>query len=216
MKMALLILFLESLVAALLFVSAGRIDLPWFWAMLATHALMVFAMMCLIPPDLRQERMRPGPGEQDRHLRLLLIPPCLLHLVVAGLDVRFGWSPEPDPLVRSIGLGGIVAALALAAWAMHANRFFSSAVRLQSDRGHRVVTTGPYRYVRHPGYTGCICCAIAASFALGSFYALLPLVPALCVIAVRAMHEERFLHDALDGYADYMHRVRYRLVPGLW
>jgi protein-S-isoprenylcysteine O-methyltransferase Ste14 len=216
MRMAFRIVLLESLLAALLFTSAGRLDLPWFWAMLAVHSLMVSAMMYLIPPDLRQERMQPGAGEQDRHLRLLLIPPLLLHLVVAGLDARFGWSPDPGPLVRTIGLVGVVASLAVAIWAMHANRFASCAVRLQSDRGHHVITSGPYRYVRHPGYAGSLSCALAATFTLGSFYALLPLVPALLIIAVRATREERFLRTALDGYADYMHRVRYRLVPGLW
>ena len=101
MRMALRILLLESLLAILLFTSAGRLDLPWFWAMLAVHGLMVSIMMYLIPADLRQERMRPGPGERDRHLRLLLIPPLLLHLVVAGLDARFGWAPDPGPVVRA-------------------------------------------------------------------------------------------------------------------
>src|SRR5688500_12679893 len=212
MRMAFRILLLESLLGVLLFTSAGRLDLPWFWAMLAVHGLMVSIMMYLIPGDLRQERMRPGPGERDRHLRLLLIPPLLLHLVVAGLDARFGWSPDPGPLVRAIGLGGIVVSLAVGTWAMYVNRFFSCAVRLQSDRGHHVVTEGPYRYVRHPGYAGSLCCAIAANLALGSFYALLPLVPAVVIMAVRVVREERFLREVLAGYAAYMDRVRYRLV----
>ena len=111
MRMALRILLLEALLAVLLFTSAGRLDLPWFWAMLAVHGLMVSSMMYLIPADLRQERMRPGPGERDRHLRLLLIPPLLLHVVVAGLDARFGWSPDPGPVGVSRQCDGLCGAV---------------------------------------------------------------------------------------------------------
>jgi protein-S-isoprenylcysteine O-methyltransferase Ste14 len=216
MRIAIRILFMESLIAAVLFGSAGRLDLPWYWALIALHALMVSMIMYLIPPDLRSERMNPGPGEQDRHLRLLLMPLLLIHLVVAGLDARFSWSPDPGPVVRSLGLLGMVASLALASWAMYTNRFFSCAVRLQDDRGHRVVSSGPYRFVRHPGYTGMVCCALAGACALGSWYSFLPLLPTLFVVALRASREERFLSTALEGYAEYAHRVRYRLVPGLW
>jgi protein-S-isoprenylcysteine O-methyltransferase Ste14 len=136
--------------------------------------------------------------------------------VIAGVDARFAWSPDPGPTFRTLGLVGMVASLALATWAMYTNRFFSSAVRLQSDRGHHVVTTGPYRFVRHPGYTGTLCCALSGACALGSWYSFLPLLPALLIVGLRASREERFLSTALDGYAAYMHCVRYRLVPGLW
>ena len=216
MSIVVRILVMESVMAAVLFGGAGRLDLPWFWALMALHAVLVSFAMYVIPPDLRAERMRPGPGEQDRHLRLLLIPLLFIHVLVAGLDARFSWSSEPGAVVRVIGLVGMVASMGLSTWAMYTNRFFSSAVRLQEDRGHRVVTGGPYRFVRHPGYTGMLACAVSGGLALGSWYAFIPLLAAVCVVGLRASREERFLGTALEGYAEYANRVRYRLVPGLW
>jgi protein-S-isoprenylcysteine O-methyltransferase Ste14 len=101
-------------------------------------------------------------------------------------------------------------------WAVAANPFFSGLVRIQRDRGHRVVDTGPYRFVRHPSYAGSIVYMIGVTFALGSYVAL-PAAAVLCaVLVVRTALEDRTLREELDGYADYARRVRFRLIPGIW
>jgi protein-S-isoprenylcysteine O-methyltransferase Ste14 len=145
------------------------------------------------------------------------VPMILVHLVIAGLDVgRFGWSgPLPLP-VQGPALVGFGAAMGLSIWAVASNRFFSPVVRLQSERGHHLVTTGPYRFLRHPGYLGTILGSPCAGIALGSWWSLLPLLPMVFLFLRRISVEDRFLREGLVGYADYADRVRYRLVPGLW
>ncbi len=99
---------------------------------------------------------------------------------------------------------------------MAVNRFFSSVVRIQKERGHHLVTDGPYRYVRHPGYVGAMISMPASAIALGSWWSLLPATAFSLVVFRRAALEDAFLRDNLDGYNRYMERVRYRLLPGLW
>ncbi len=99
---------------------------------------------------------------------------------------------------------------------MQANRFFSTFVRIQEDRGHHVVTTGPYRFVRHPGYAGAIVGSLALPLALGSLWALIPAAIGSAGFALRTHREDRMLRDELPGYLEYSRRVRWRLLPGLW
>jgi protein-S-isoprenylcysteine O-methyltransferase Ste14 len=101
-------------------------------------------------------------------------------------------------------------------WAMMRNDFFSALVRIQNDRGHRVTTQGPYRFVRHPGYVGMLMFSVATPFMLGSWWALFPAAVNLFVGALRTSLEDRTLYLELDGYADYARAVPYRLVPGIW
>jgi protein-S-isoprenylcysteine O-methyltransferase Ste14 len=217
MAMFLRVLIVEGLLAATLFASAGRIDLPWFWAVLALHATMLLAGVPFMDPDLRKERVQPGPGGRSRRIRLLALPMLLGHLVVAGLDVgRFGWSGPVPVVVQAIGLAGYAAGMGLSLWAMAANRFFSPVVRIQAERGHRLVSTGPYALLRHPGYTGMIVASLCGGVALGSWWSLLPLAPFVGMFLWRTAMEDRFRHEGLEGYAGYAGRVRYRLVPGLW
>ena len=99
---------------------------------------------------------------------------------------------------------------------MIVNRFFAPAVRIQSERGHETVTTGPYRFVRHPGYAGMLLAVVAESFVFGSLWALVPAAALAGVVAWRTAREDRMLRAQLAGYADYASRVRYRLVPAVW
>src|SRR3954452_12014450 len=217
MAMILRVLIVEGVLAATLFASAGRIDLPWFWAVLAVHSALLSVGMASIDPDLRRGRPRPGPGGQDRYLRLIALPFVLAHLIVAGLDVgRFHWSwPMPTGL-QALALIGYTAGMALAVCAMLANRFFSPVVRIQHERGHTLVTSGPYRLVRHPGYVGGILASACGGVGLGSWWSLVPLAPFAALFVRRTAVEDRMLCADLDGYAGYAERVRYRLVPGLW
>ena len=217
MRLFIRLLIYEVLLAAILFASAGRIDLPWFWAVLAVHAALMTVAMSSIDPDLRRERLKPGPGGQDRYLRLIALPFILAHLIVAGLDVgRFHWSRPMPTGVQAVALIGYAAGMALSVYAMAANRFFSPVVRIQHERGHTLVTSGPYRFVRHPGYVGAILASLCGGVALGSWWSLVPLAPFVGLFLRRTAMEDRLLHADLDGYAGYAERVRYRLVPGLW
>ena len=158
-----------------------------------------------------------GAGRPDRYLRLIALPFILAHLIVAGLDVgRFHWSRPMPAGVQAVALIGYAAGMALSVYAMANNRFFSPVVRIQHERGHPLVTSGPYRFVRHPGYTGLIVASLCGGIALGSWWSLVPLAPFVGMFLRRTAMEDRFLHDGLEGYAGYARRVRYRLVPGLW
>ena len=200
-----------------LFFSAGRLDIPFFWACLAVMAVGGIVVVSQMDRELLHERVHPGPGGIDRHLRVIILPFFFGHLVVAGLDVgRYEWSGRLPVAVQVVALLEIIVAIAFSAWAVRTNRFFSPVVRIQQERGHHVVTSGPYRWIRHPGYAAVIYWMMASGPALGSWYSMIPIVPALGLILRRAIIEDRFLHEHLDGYADYAGRVRYRLVPGLW
>src|SRR3954469_19065697 len=216
MAMIARVVAMEVLLAAILFTAAGRSDLPWFWAVLALHTALLLIGIRFMDPDLRSERLRPGPGGRSRKVRFLALPMILMHLLVAGLDVgRFGWSGPIPVAVQAAALAGYAAGLGLSLWAMAANRFFSPVVRIQAERGHRLVSDGPYRYLRHPGYTGMIVGSLCGGVALGSWWSLVPLVPFVGMFLWRTAMEDRFLHRELDGYASYSRRVRFRLVPGL-
>jgi protein-S-isoprenylcysteine O-methyltransferase Ste14 len=202
--------------ALILFGAAGRVDLPFYWIYVAIIAAMSVGGLYLIGEDLARERMRPGGKRPPWSLRLAFVL-CPLHWAIAGFDRgRAHWSDVVPLALRLAALVAFVLGLALALWAMHVNPFFSSAVRIQTDRGQRVVDGGPYRWVRHPGYLGAIpaitasglvlCSWLATGLgALGSFWLLW-----------RTRAEDRLLRAELPGYEAYAARVRWRLLPGLW
>jgi protein-S-isoprenylcysteine O-methyltransferase Ste14 len=137
-------------------------------------------------------------------------------VIVAGLDHRFGWSPVFPPWVILPGFILISLGYAFAAWAMVENGFFSSTVRIQTERGHVVCDTGPYRIVRHPGYAGNIPPLLGIVLALGSVWTLVPAAVALIIAVIRTALEDRTLREELPGYQDYARRVPYRLIPGIY
>lgn len=204
-------------VGAFLFGVAGRWDLPFFWAILLLLGAYVFGVSRLLEPEVVRARGNPAAGGPDLRLRALLILSIVAHLAVAALDAgRFHWSDTVPFAVRVAGVVGYGASLAFVLWAMAANRFFIPTVRIQTERDHHVVASGPYRLVRHPGYLGSAAGAVFGGLALGSWFAFAPLVGALIALLARTALEDRFLHARLAGYADYAQRVRYRLAPGLW
>jgi len=137
-------------------------------------------------------------------------------VIVAGLDHRYGWSPVFPPWVIVPGFILISLGYAFASWAMVENRFFSSTVRIQTDRGHVVCDTGPYRIVRHPGYAGNIPPLLGIVLALGSVWTLIPAAVALVIAVIRTVLEDQTLQEELPGYRDYARRVPYRLIPGIY
>jgi len=137
-------------------------------------------------------------------------------VIVAGLDHRYGWSPEFPLWLFVLGLILISLGYGFAAWALAENRFFSSVVRIQTDRGHVVCDSGPYRIVRHPGYAGNILALPGIVLALGSVWALIPAAVALIIAVIRTALEDQTLQEELPGYRDYAQHVCYRLMPGVF
>ncbi|MCP4964515.1 MAG: isoprenylcysteine carboxylmethyltransferase family protein [bacterium] len=137
-------------------------------------------------------------------------------VIVAGLDHRFGWSPVFPLWLIVLGFLLISLGYAFAAWAFIENRFFSSVVRIQVDRGHVVCDSGPYRIVRHPGYAGSSLALPGMVLALVSMWTLIPAAVALIIAVIRTVLEDQTLQDELPGYRDYARRVRYRLMPGIY
>jgi len=137
-------------------------------------------------------------------------------VIVAGLDHRFGWSPEFSLWLIVFGFILISLGYAFATWALAENRFFSSVVRIQTDRGHVVCDSGPYRIVRHPGYAGNILPLLGIVLALGSVWTLIPAAVALIIAVIRTALEDQTLQEELPGYRDYAQRVRYRLIPWIY
>jgi len=194
----------------------------WVSAGLAILASAVSRALALHKyPDLASERGQGTSGEGTKGWDRVLGPAIALYgalalYVVAGLDARFNWSPAMSPVVNLAAAGVIVLGYALGTWAMVENRFFSSVVRIQKDRGHSVVTTGPYRFVRHPAYAGGIWSALGGPLLLGSLWALLPAGLVVVSVVIRTALEDRTLVAELPGYAEYAQRTRYRLLPGIW
>jgi protein-S-isoprenylcysteine O-methyltransferase Ste14 len=137
-------------------------------------------------------------------------------VIVAGLDHRFGWSPVFPLWLIVLGFLLISIGYAFAAWALAENRFFSSMVRIQVDRGHVVCDSGPYRIVRHPGYAGNLLALPGMVLALSSMWTLILAAVALIIAVIRTVLEDQTLQDELPGYRDYARRVRYRLIPGIY
>jgi protein-S-isoprenylcysteine O-methyltransferase Ste14 len=209
--------------AALLFIPAGTVNWPGAWIFLLVMLTWSFGMGAWLTkhdPQLLAERL--APVNQPRHKRwdkILITCAALLWaawLAFMPLDaVRFGWSHMPV-WARGVGVLGLLACAYLIYLTFRENTYAAPMVKIQKERGHKVVTTGPYRYVRHPMYAGAAFFFIGTPLLLGSWYglALAPVMTA--VLAVRAVLEERTLTAELEGYADYVARVRYRLIPLIW
>src|SRR6266536_1711501 len=174
MRAVFFLLIFFALMTVTFFGSAGRWDLPLAWACLGIYAAFVIAAQIFMDPELRRERLRPAPGGIDRRIRLVMLPFMLGYWVAAGLDIRCHGSEIVPRTWQILALGGLIASLALALWAMLQNRFFSPVVRIQTERGHHLITGGPYRWVRHPGYLGGAGSALCGAIGLGSWWALLP------------------------------------------
>jgi len=212
---------LYALVGVVLFASAGRLDWTMGWVLMGLYVLyLVFCTFFVLPknPEAFNERRRWAENTKgwDKAFAVLYMPMPFITAAVAGWDaVRFGWSHMPLAL-STLGIVMLLAGMLMAAWAMMSNPYFSTTVRIQADRGHRTVTSGPYQYVRHPGYMGAILPSIGTPLLLGSWRALLPGGLTAVMFIVRTALEDRTLQKELGGYAEYVRSVRYRLLPGVW
>ena len=205
-----------GVVAGIVLVISGRWTDPWMWAYVIVWASVSLYALMSVDEDLARERFHPPESGADyiavRVIRLI----ALAHLVVGALDAgRFEWTSIPAPL-RAAGLVGMTASALIVFHAMLSNRFFSAVVRIQRDRGHRVIDSGPYATVRHPGYAGMILIAPMSGLALGSWISVGLALVYSALILRRVFFEDEFLRRNLDGYDAYAERVRYRLVPGIF
>ncbi|MBN2464031.1 isoprenylcysteine carboxylmethyltransferase family protein [candidate division WOR-3 bacterium] len=211
-----------AMAGLILFVVSRRWDWTAAWALVGIYAATFLAQaVVLIPrsPELlaeRSARLRPGTKSWDRKLLPFYGISTLALLVVAGLDLRLGWSHPLPASVQYLGLGLALLGNGLVTWAMAANAFFAFSVRIQKERGQKVATTGPYRVVRHPGYVGAILFTLGITFLLGSIWALLPAAAAVLLLVVRTALEDLALKKELPGYVEYSGKTRFRLVPGVW
>ena len=207
--------------AVILFISAGRLDWWAAWAYVGVYVVGIgINSLVLLPrdPELVAERAAPKENVKswDKTISGLSGVSIMLALVVAGLDVRWTWSPAIGWAVQAVGFVLLVLGDALFSWAMLSNTFFSTQVRIQADRGQTVASAGPYRYVRHPGYVGWILMNLGIPLLLGSLWAIVPSVLAIVLMIVRTALEDLTLQAELAGYKDYAARVRFRLLPGVW
>jgi len=205
----------------LLFIPAGRTDWPSAWILSLLYAVFLLAYAAwgtLKAPDLLQERSRVAENVKVWDKIILSIYTLLLlaMLVLAGLSVgRVRWSHMPLAL-QLLSLGALFAAGGLIFWAVVTNAYLGRMVRIQEDRGHQVVTGGPYRHVRHPMYVGIILLFPGMAMFLGSWWALVSAGLIALLMVLRTTLEDRTLQAELPGYAEYAQQVRYRLLPGVW
>lgn len=199
--------------------SAGDLRWPMAWAFLLVSVSFAVVALFAVSPSLVAERSSLVAKGERADAALSITFALLLYpgtLVACGLDRRFGWSAPLPLLAQASALGLFVGGYAFALWAMRANPFFSTVVRIQSERGHQLVDRGPYRWIRHPGYAGAVFSHLLLPIALGSLWGLMPASLGCLLVALRIPGEERVLRRGLEGYADYMLHVRWRLVPGVW
>ena len=214
------VVFYAVLMAAL-FGSSG--DWRWFGGWLLVALFTVFQVQAFRQmtrqPDLLVERskLQPGTKSWDKVLvALIALVFPLLTWITAALDHRFGWAARGPSWWMAAGVALVIAGGYLMQRAIAANPFFSGTVRIQDDRGQTVVSTGPYAYVRHPGYVGLLAFTVGTPLILGSRWALLPATLGAILLLIRTALEDRTLQVELSGYAEYAQRVRSRLIPFLW
>ena len=207
---------------ALLFASAGTLHWPSAWVFLGSCALL--GPLCgwwlyRVDPALLAERLRPvlqrDQPAADKAFMIVFVVAMLAWLAVMGFDRRAHASDMPVA-VQELGLVLYVASTLFILWVFHENSFAAPVVKLQAERAQRVVSTGPYAHVRHPMYSGMILFFAGVPLLLGSWWGLLMVPVVLALFAVRIGIEERTLREGLPGYSDYVTRVRYRLLPGVW
>lgn len=205
--------------AVALFASAGTLKWTVGWVWIGVGMASTAVVSLLMDPGLLQERTQAGQGAVPGDIALALIMGrfgWLATVVVAGLDKRFGWSAPMPLALLVIGFALLVLGYAVSDWAVVVNRFFSGVVRIQKERDHAVVTDGPYRAVRHPGYAGSSLVYLATPLVLGSWWAFVPAGLAVAVTVARTALEDGVLRAELPGYAEYAADVRWRLLPGVW
>jgi protein-S-isoprenylcysteine O-methyltransferase Ste14 len=215
------ILLLIVVIACILFPAAGRIDWPAAWLLIILYLVYLLGVMIWgfkNAPDLLQERGRIASNVKtwDKLINAVYAIFLVILLIVAALDaVRFGWSKMALGF-QAAGIAGLVASGWFIWRVIAENAYASRWARIQADRGQVVVTSGPYRFVRHPMYAAIILLVASLALALGSWWGLVPGGAIAVLFFIRTGMEDRMLQEELPGYREYARRVRFRLFPGIW
>ena len=205
------------MIAGVVFILAGTWRDPWLWAYVGVWSTSGAYGLLSLDEDLARERFRPPTAGADRIAVRMIRVVALFHIVVGAFDTgRWHVTASVPSAVRAFALIGMAAAVCMFYRAMHENRFFSAVVRVQEERGHHVVESGPYSIVRHPGYAGLILVPTFSGLAHGSWLAVAVGLVMSAMVVRRVLFEDSFLRKNLDGYAAYTQRVPHRLVPGVW
>jgi protein-S-isoprenylcysteine O-methyltransferase Ste14 len=204
-----------------LFWPAGTWNWPMAWALLILTALWIIGTAIVtIPryPELLAERVKPRKGAKAWDTAILSAYGILMlvKMILAGLDLRNGWTVQFPSWVEIAGLAAAIAGYSLVVWATGSNAFFSQVVRIQKERGHTVATGGPYRFLRHPTYLGMTLVELGTAVMLGSWIALIPSGVSTLLFLLRTYLEDRTLIAELDGYKEYTEKTKFRLIPGVW
>ena len=213
------LIFRIGLMFAVIFQSAGRWDYWYGWAYFLLYIYKVLFSWLIIPSELIEERNNPGPGTKkwDYVLIVFLLPLTYMIPLVAALDGgRYHWTGDFPLWVNVLAFIIIFLGYSLTSLSLWMNRFFSSSVRIQKERGHYVIDIGPYAFIRHPGYAGRVLSTLGIPFAMNSLWALIPIGLLTIAFIIRTYLEDVTLQKELPGYADYAATVKYRLIPGIW
>ena len=199
---------------------AGSINYWQGWAF-CTSMLIYFIIVLVVFKDkkeLFQERVNPGPGMKkwDYIFYAIFAPAFITILIIAPLDYRFMWTENLPNYIYVIGWIAYISSMWFLTWSMFINAWFSSVVRIQKDRKQKVVSTGPYAFVRHPGYFAIIFMAPGCALVLGSLWALIPAIITVIALIPRTYMEDQTLQKELKGYKAYTKKTKYRLMPGVW
>ncbi|MEW5801253.1 MAG: isoprenylcysteine carboxylmethyltransferase family protein [bacterium] len=209
------------IILVLVFILAGRTNYwqGWVFGIVLILVFLVSAIIFKDKSDLARERLHPGPGTKwwDKIFWALYIPLSFSIFIIAPLDAgRFGWSGRLPSVTYVISYLIFFLSILIGQWAKYVNKWFSSTVRIQKDRGQSVVQEGPYRYVRHPGYSSAIPMYLTMPLVLGSFWGLIPACITAILLIIRTYLEDITLRKELPGYSAYTGKVRYRLLPWVW
>lgn len=206
---------------AVTFITAGRLDYWQGWVFNGLNILFILVTYIVLidQKDLIKERLKPGKGMKkwDKVYYAVSTPIFFVMLIISVLDAgRFYWKPTIPLIIIFLGIIMYSIGQIIIIWSKKTNKFFSSVVRIQSDRKHKVCSEGPYRFIRHPGYLGGLIFTIATPFVLGSFWGLIPAIITIIFVFGRTYLEDKTLKKELTGYKEYSKKVKYRLIPFIW
>jgi len=202
----------------ILLISAGSIKWTWAWIYLVMSVVILIINLFVIPSEVIEERgsKKKNIKKWDKILTTINIFPIIGMYVLSGLDYRFSWSIDLHISIHLLSLVLFFMGAMLFTWSMVSNKFFSTMVRIQTEREHKVVMEGPYRYVRHPGYVGFILMFLVTPIVLGSLYGIIMSVIVTTILIIRTALEDKTLRNELNGYKEYSKNIKYRLVPFVW
>ena len=216
--------FTAAFMLGVLFLSAGTFRWWEAWVYVGVSLPLMIGgrlLLYLKNPDLVQERVDAGEMEDVKEWDRVLMPIIAIYgpivtWIVAGLDRRFSLSPDLPDWIQLLFVLPLIFGNLIGSWAMLVNRFFSSHVRIQTDRGQSVIKDGPYKVVRHPGYAGGLLFWLAIPVFFSSIWLIIPVILIIAVTFLRTHKEDQTLLQELPGYAEYTRETRYRLIPGIW